>query len=58
MTIHYTVADADGIEDFAECEVHRLFSRQEYLDAFAAAGLTAEYHEGGPTGRGLFVAPR
>ncbi|MDY7086195.1 MAG: class I SAM-dependent methyltransferase [Actinomycetota bacterium] len=55
MTIRYTVADAGGIEDFTECEVHRLFTRDEYQRAFTAAGLTVEYREGGPTGRGLFV---
>lgn len=56
MTIHYTVADAAGVVDFTETEVHRLFRREEYLDAFDRAGLLAEYREGGPSGRGLFVA--
>ncbi|OLF17180.1 class I SAM-dependent DNA methyltransferase [Actinophytocola xanthii] len=56
MTIRYTVADAEGIEDFTECEVHSLFTRDQYLTAFDDAGLRAEYREGGPSGRGLFVA--
>lgn len=56
MTIRYTVADAEGIEDFTETEIHRLFRCKEYLDAFDRAGLRAEYLEGGPSGRGLFVA--
>jgi SAM-dependent methyltransferase len=56
MTIRYVVADAAGIEDFTQVEVHSLFAREEYLAAFDHAGLAAEYHEGGPNGRGLFVA--
>jgi trans-aconitate methyltransferase len=56
MTIRYVVADAAGIEDFTQVEVHSLFTREEYLAAFEHAGLAAEYREGGPNGRGLFIA--
>ncbi|MGW0517516.1 class I SAM-dependent methyltransferase [Crossiella sp. NPDC003009] len=56
MTIHYTVADADGVESFTELDVLSLFHISEYTDAFESAGLTVEYHPGPPTGRGLFIA--
>ncbi|WP_371578378.1 class I SAM-dependent methyltransferase [Streptomyces sp. NBC_01314] len=56
MTVRYTVAEVAGIKDFTETEVHSLFTRDEYETAFLLAGLKAEFREGGPNGRGLFVA--
>ncbi|MDS1270790.1 class I SAM-dependent methyltransferase [Lipingzhangella sp. LS1_29] len=55
MTVRYTVADGAGISEFTEYEVHSLFPRQVYADAFAKAGVHLSYREGGPNGRGLFV---
>ncbi|MGI5467492.1 class I SAM-dependent methyltransferase [Streptomyces sp. CA-132043] len=58
MTVRYTVAEPGGIRDFTETEVHSLFTLDEYLSGFAAAGIEAQYTEGGPNGRGLFVGVR
>ncbi|OLT49028.1 SAM-dependent methyltransferase [Saccharomonospora sp. CUA-673] len=58
MSVNYTVAESRGIRSFAEQELYTLFELDEYLAAFAAAGLRAEYEPGGPSGRGLFTAVR
>ncbi|ONK09331.1 class I SAM-dependent methyltransferase [Streptomyces sp. MP131-18] len=58
MTVRYTVANAQGIRDFTETEIHSLFSREEYLAGFARAGVEAEFQEGGPNGRGMFIGTR
>jgi SAM-dependent methyltransferase len=56
MTVRYTVADsARGISEFTSYEMLSLFAAAEYEAAFRGAGLTVEYLEGGPNGRGLFV---
>ncbi|MGW0845454.1 class I SAM-dependent methyltransferase [Streptomyces sp. NPDC002787] len=56
MTVRYTVADsATGISEFTSHEILSLFGADEYEAAFRGAGLTVEYLEGGPNGRGLFV---
>lgn len=58
MTIHYTVADATGVDHFTELDVLSLFHREEYTAAFEAAGFAVEFEEGGPTGRGLYLATK
>lgn len=58
MTVRYTVADARGIRDFTEHETYSLFTREEYEDAFRAAGCAVEYLPGEPNGRGLFCGVR
>jgi len=58
MTIHYTVADATGVDHFTELDVLSLFHREEYTAAFEAAGFVVEFEEGGPTGRGLYLATK
>ncbi|MGA4844413.1 class I SAM-dependent methyltransferase [Streptomyces sp. G45] len=55
---HYVVADPHGIEHFTETQVFGLWSEEEYLAAFDAAGCAARYLPGVQSGRGLFVAER
>lgn len=55
---HYVVADRHGIEHFTETHVFGLWTREQYLDAIAGAGCTAEYLPDVQSGRGLFVAER
>ncbi|RVX38759.1 dTDP-3-amino-3,4,6-trideoxy-alpha-D-glucopyranose N,N-dimethyltransferase/N-dimethyltransferase [Nonomuraea polychroma] len=58
MEAHFTVADRDGIRSFVEIDLLALFTLEEYLEAFAAAGCPATYLPGGLTGCGLFVGTR
>jgi trans-aconitate methyltransferase len=59
-----SVADASGIRDFSEVLVVSLFHQEDYEDAFAAAGCTAQLvgglqlADGRPNSPGLFVAIR
>ncbi|ACU38213.1 class I SAM-dependent methyltransferase [Actinosynnema pretiosum subsp. pretiosum] len=57
-TVRYTVAEASGIRDFTEREELGLFGEEEYLAAFAAAGISAAHVPGGLNGRGVFVGVR
>jgi SAM-dependent methyltransferase len=54
VDMHYLVGDADGVRYFLDKHELTLFTRDEYLDAFA--GARPEWIDGGPTGRGLLVA--
>ncbi|CAM5447561.1 dTDP-3-amino-3,4,6-trideoxy-alpha-D-glucopyranose [Streptomyces tendae] len=58
MEVRFTVGDAAGIQQFTEIDVLTLFTKEEYLSAFADAGCSVEFLDGGPTGRGLFVGVR
>ncbi|AUS81210.1 SAM-dependent methyltransferase [Actinoalloteichus sp. AHMU CJ021] len=58
LEVRFMVGDADGIREFTQTSMLRLFTKDEYLEAFAAAGCPAEYLEGGLTGRGLFIGVR
>ncbi|MER7406709.1 class I SAM-dependent methyltransferase [Streptomyces sp. NPDC000070] len=56
MEVHYVVAEPEtGIRHFTDIHVMTLFSREEYEQAFAKAGLTAEYVPYDHAGPGLFV---
>ncbi|MFF4159694.1 class I SAM-dependent methyltransferase [Streptomyces sp. NPDC001678] len=56
MRVHYVVAEAGaGARHFVEEHRISLFTRAEYEEAFARAGLEVGYHSGVPSGRGLFV---
>jgi SAM-dependent methyltransferase len=55
----YVVGHPHGIEHWEERHLLGLFTHQQMLDAFTAAGLeVVEYDPHGLTGRGLYVARR
>ena len=55
----WAVAWDDGhAEAFVEEHRTGLFTVDEYVELFAAAGLRAEYDPGGPLGRGLHIATK
>lgn len=56
MEVHWTAAHPEtGISHHADVHVMSLFSRKEYLDAFARAGFAAEFVEHDWAGPGLYV---
>jgi SAM-dependent methyltransferase len=52
---HYLVGTSDGVEHFTERHDLTLFTREEQLAAFQAAGLAVEHDEEGLMGRGLYI---
>ncbi|MEU0989310.1 class I SAM-dependent methyltransferase [Streptomyces sp. NPDC005953] len=58
MEVRFLVGDVSGIREFTEIDVLTLFTKEEYTEAFTAAGCSVEYLPGAPTGRGLFVGVR
>jgi SAM-dependent methyltransferase len=56
LDIHYLVGRPTGIEGFRERQELGLFSVEQHLDAFRAAGLEARFEPEGLFGRGLYVA--
>ncbi|WP_370944263.1 class I SAM-dependent methyltransferase [Amycolatopsis sp. cg5] len=59
ITVHMAIADAErGLRHVTEVGLLSLFEQARYEKAFAQAGIDAEYVEGGPLGRGLFVGTR
>ncbi|MFJ7418658.1 class I SAM-dependent methyltransferase [Streptomyces uncialis] len=56
MDVHFLVADREhGVRHFSERYEHKLFRRDEYESAFAAAGFEVSYVEDVQGGRGIFV---
>jgi ubiquinone/menaquinone biosynthesis C-methylase UbiE len=55
IKFHCLVGTPQGIEYFTEQHELGLFTHQEYLDAFAAAGLEVQYDEKGLMDRGLYL---
>ncbi|MFF5986755.1 class I SAM-dependent methyltransferase [Prauserella flavalba] len=58
VEVHYVVAEPWGIRSFVDVHHITLFERAQYEAAFATAGCAVDYVEGGPSGRGLFIARR
>jgi SAM-dependent methyltransferase len=56
VDFNYLMATPDGIEHFTELHELGLFTVDQHLAAFSAAGLDAEHDPEGPMGRGLYVA--
>lgn len=55
IDFHFLVATPAGIEFFTERHDLALFTHDEYLGAFAAAGLNVTYDSEGLAGRGLYL---
>ncbi len=55
INFHCLVGTPERIEYFTETHELGLFSQQEYLEAFSAAGLEAFYDERGLMDRGLYL---
>ena len=56
VEFQYLVGTPDGIDRFSERHELGLFTVEQYLGAFRAAGLDADHDPQGPMGRGLYVA--
>jgi SAM-dependent methyltransferase len=56
LDFHYLVATPQGVDHFTERHELGLFTHEQYVAAFAAAGLDAEHDAKGFTGRGLYLA--
>lgn len=58
IEVHYTVADARGIDHFVDHHEITLFDRDTYEQSFRRAGLSVDYLADGPSDRGVFVGVR
>jgi SAM-dependent methyltransferase len=56
VDFHYLVGIPEGVEGFRERHELGLFTVDQHLDAFRAAGLEPRHDPDGPMGRGLYVA--
>ncbi len=55
---HLLVGTPRGVRHFREDNRYHLFSREEHVAAFRAAGLDVRHYARGPMGRGLYVGRR
>jgi len=55
VDFEYLVGTPDGIERFTEHHELGLFTIEQYLEAFRAAGVEVDHDPEGPMGRGLYV---
>jgi len=55
FNFHYLIATPEGTEHLVERHELGLFEQSEMEAAFANAGLSVEYDEQGPSGRGLWI---
>jgi SAM-dependent methyltransferase len=58
LPFHYLIATPDRVEHLEERHEVGLFTAEEYLGAFEAAGLEPSFDPEGLMGRGLYVASR
>lgn len=58
MDMHHLVGTPEGVEHFVERLELSLFTHEQYLDAFSAAGLEVEHDPEGLIGRGLYIGVR
>ncbi|HVT10826.1 MAG TPA: class I SAM-dependent methyltransferase [Fimbriimonadaceae bacterium] len=58
IRFEYLISSPDGIERASEEHRLGLYTREEYLAAFSAAGLSGEFVESEAFGRGLYVGRR
>jgi ubiquinone/menaquinone biosynthesis C-methylase UbiE len=56
MSFHYLVGTPEEVTYFTEDHTVGLFTHEQYLQAFRAAGLEPEHDAEGLMGRGLYVA--
>jgi SAM-dependent methyltransferase len=56
LEFHYLVGTPEGVDYFTEPHEIALFTHDEYVEAFRAAGLEPEHDPEGLMGRGLYVA--
>jgi len=55
LEMHYLVASPSGIEHLVETHLMTLFTLAEYESAFLACGLSFEFDQLGPMGRGALI---
>lgn len=58
LEMHHVIGTPEGVESFVERHELGMFSGEEYLEAFRAAGLEPEHDPEGLTGRGLYIGVR
>lgn len=58
LEFHYLIATPQGVESFTEELRLYLFTPEEYLGAFQAAGLEVEHDPQGLIGRGLYIGKK
>lgn len=56
IPFQYLVATGGAVEHFTEIHHLGLYTHEEYVEAFSAAGLEATHDPEGPMGRGLYMA--
>jgi SAM-dependent methyltransferase len=58
LRFHYLVGTPDGVSQFTEEHTLGLFTHENYLTAFRAAGLDVSFDPDGLTGRGLYIGQK
>jgi SAM-dependent methyltransferase len=58
LRFHYLVGTPEGVTHFTEEHTLGLFTHENYLTAFRAAGLDVSFDPDGLTGRGLYIGQK